>query len=294
MITDAATVESAVTAIFKDGVSVTSKRPVSGGCINQTSILSLSNGEKLFLKENSARFEKMFLAEAKGLEALRRAGGPRVPIPLAVHTGQTEQFILMEYIPPGRPNARHYENFGRAFAELHRRKLFETYGFEEDNFIGSTPQKNTPCESWIVFFRTYRLGYQIELAARQGLASSALVRSVESLMAKLEHLIPEPDHPSTLHGDLWSGNAMSDDKGDAVIIDPATYYGHSEADLAMTELFGRLPDRFYNAYAEIMPLDSGYSRERKTLYNLYHILNHLNLFGSSYASQALSMANRFL
>ena len=294
MITDAPSVEAAVASIYDDSVSITGQRSVSGGCINQTAIVTLSNGETLFLKENSARFTDMFIAEAKGLEALAAAGGPRVPTPFAVHSGAERQFLLMEYIPSGRLGPGHYEDFGHAFAAMHADNAASAYGFEADNYIGSTPQKNPRCKSWVTFFGEHRLGYQIRRAARQGLASSELVRNVETLIGKLASLIPEPEHPSILHGDLWTGNTMCDGNGAAVMIDPAAYYGHGEADVAMTELFGRLPGRFYDAYKEIVPIGAEYAESRRTIYNLYHILNHLNLFGSSYAAQALSMTKRFI
>ena len=293
MITDAATVDAAVAALFGDDVRIASKHAVSGGCINETSVIALSNGEKLFLKENSARFEKMFLAEAKGLAALRIEGGPRVPEPVAVYTGESTQYLLMTYISPGRPGPRHYEDFARSLALLHKSASSDTYGFDEDNFIGSTPQRNPRCESWVTFYGEHRLGYQIRLAGRRGLAGKGLVHNVEAIVAKLPEILPEPEHPSILHGDLWTGNAMSDENGDAVMIDPAAYYGHNEADLAMTELFGRFPASFYRAYNEVMPIDSAYDAERRTLYNLYHILNHLNLFGTSYAGSALAMTRQF-
>ena len=294
MITHCDTVDAAVREIFDPSVRVVGRQGTSGGCINETACLRLSNNEQLFLKVNSARFRGMFLAEAKGLLALDQEGGPRVPSPLACHEGENEQFILLSYIPSGRPNHHHYRDFGHAFATLHQKRSSEVFGFHHDNYIGSTPQRNANCDRWIPFFRDHRLGFQIDLAARKGLASGALVKKVERLMSKLEGLIDEPTHPSILHGDLWTGNAMADEDGNAVIFDPAAYYGHYEADLAMTELFGRFPPDFYAAYREVLPLDGEYRSSRMTIYNLYHILNHLNIFGPSYAGQAMSMVSRFV
>lgn len=294
MITHCDTVDAAVREIYTPSVSVVSRRGTSGGCISETAYLELSNNETLFLKANSSRYRGMFLAEAKGLLALQQEGGPRVPSPLAYCEGKREQFILLSYIKPGRPHRHHYRDFGHAFASLHRHDVSSVFGFDHDNYIGSTSQRNRKCDSWISFFRDHRLGFQIDLAAKQGLASGALVKKVEQLMAKLGELIDEPEHPSILHGDLWTGNAMADEHGDAVIFDPAAYYGHYEADVAMTELFGRFPSDFYSAYSEVLPLTDDYRATRKTVYNLYHILNHLNIFGASYAGQAMSMVSRFV
>lgn len=294
MITHCDTVEAAVREIFDPSVSVVSRQGTSGGCINETACLKLSNNKTVFLKANSSRYRGMFLAEAKGLLALRQEGGPKVPSPLAYYEGKHEQFILLSYIKPGRPHRHHYRDFGHAFASLHRQDASRVFGFEHDNYIGSTFQRNQTCDSWVSFYRDHRLGFQIDLAAKKGLASSALVKKVEQLMAKLGEIIDEPKHPSILHGDLWTGNAMADENGDAVIFDPAAYYGHYEADMAMTELFGRFPSDFYSAYNEVLPLTSEYGSTRKTIYNLYHILNHLNIFGPSYAGQAMSMVSHFV
>ena len=294
MIVSKGTIHDAIQEIFGPGVTITGQRGVFGGCINQTGAVTLSNGEKVFLKENSSKYKNMFAAEAAGLLALCVDGGPKVPTPLAVHSDDERQYLLLSYIHPGRPGPGYHEAFGRAMAQLHQHPTSSEFGFETDNYIGSTMQKNPNTKSWVDFFRDHRLGFQIKLAAKQGLASSTLITKTEKLMSKLETYIDEPNRPSILHGDLWSGNAMSDNAGDAVIYDPATYYGHYEADIAMTELFGRFPDTFYAAYAEILPLDSEYQDSRKTIYALYHILNHLNIFGSSYASQAMSMVSCFV
>ncbi len=286
-------VESTVKELFGTAVGITSRSPMSGGCINTAWRLALSDGTTLFMKENTAGFRDMFLKEAKGLEALQTPEGPVVPKPLAVRSGADRQFILMEFIPGGRPGRGYWEAFGRAFAAMHSRRASEAYGFDEDNFIGSTVQENPWSDSWVAFFGEHRLGFQIRLAARRGLASSQLVDLTDRLIAKLPERIPEPDHPSVLHGDLWGGNAMAGPNGEPVIFDPATYYGHNEADLAMTELVGRFAAGFYDAYNEVLPLSAEYET-RKEVYGLYHILNHLNLFGAAYASQALSMLRRLV
>ena len=240
----------------------------------------------------------MFAAEAEGLRSLRdaaeRANGPRVPEPFAWGIDGGTQFILMEYIPPGRPGPRYAEDFGRALASMNADRHETRFGFAGDNFIGATPQINTWSSDWVSFFGQRRLEYQIRRAEKQGFASVSLVRDVERLIDRLGVLLPANVAPSLLHGDLWSGNAAADGGGSAVIVDPATYYGHYEAELAMTELFGRFPEKFYAAYNEVLPIDVEYTATRSTLYGLYHILNHLNLFGGGYAGQAQSMVRRLL
>jgi fructosamine-3-kinase len=166
------------------------------------------------------------------------------------------------------------------------------FGWDRDNTIGSTPQHNAPCGEWVTFWREHRLGFQLDLAARQGYGGR-LQKLGERLLADLTGLIDHDPRPSLLHGDLWGGNIGYDREGNPVIFDPAVYYGDREADLAMTELFGGFGSGFYAAYEEAWPLDPGYS-VRKTLYNLYHILNHLNLFGSGYLGQAQTMTERLL
>ncbi len=167
------------------------------------------------------------------------------------------------------------------------------FGWGRENTIGSTPQINTPSDDWIEFWRERRLGKQLELAAHSGYCGR-LQRQGERLLGKFAGLFAGyRPLPSLLHGDLWSGNYAADAEGNPVIYDPAPYYGDREADLAMTELFGGFGRAFYNAYQQAWPLDDGY-RTRKTLYNLYHILNHLNLFGGGYLGQAESMIDSLL
>jgi fructosamine-3-kinase len=292
LIEDHTPIEAALRNHFGDPIKITSKSTISGGCINQAWKLELSNGQAVFMKENSARFENMFHAEATGLKALRVSGGPRVPEPFAVVADAHSQVILMSFISEGPRHPHYWEEFGRSFAALHMH-CGDAFGFKEDNYIGSTRQVNTPSADWPEFFGTYRLGYQIGLAAKQGLANPSLVRSTEKLISKLDRLLPGDPKPSILHGDLWGGNVMTGEDGKAVVIDPAAYWGHFEADLSMTELFGSFPSKFYAAYHEVTPISPEYV-DRKEIYNLYHVLNHLNMFGSSYASQATAIVNRFV
>ena len=174
----------------------------------------------------------------------------------------------------------------------------DSFGFFEDNFIGHTPQENIPNQkqatSWTSFYFEKRLLFQFKLAEKQGLSSGNLRDSFYKLESKIDSIIPvSEESPTLLHGDLWSGNYLADEKGDPVIIDPAVYYGHREADLAMTKLFGGFSASFYSAYNEVYPLEDGYSY-RENIYILYHVLNHLNLFGMSYHGQAVNLMQSYL
>jgi len=292
VISGAASVEEAVRTIYGDDTGIDGRRSVGGGCINRAFVLALSNGASLFLKENSARFEHMFRAEALGLEALRRGNGPRTPAPVAWGENANSQFILIEHIEQGQGgrSGDFWERFGRELAELHRSNTSERPGFDEDNYIGSNPQQNGWMGGWIEFFAERRLRFQVGLAGRAGAGS--LSSGVEKLIQRLPELLIEPERQSLLHGDLWGGNYMVGPSGEPVLIDPAVYYGHREADLAMTELFGGFGRRFYESYRESFPLEPGYS-DRRDIYNLYHLLNHFNLFGSSYEGSVRSIIRRY-
>ncbi|MBB6481629.1 fructosamine kinase family protein [Spirochaeta isovalerica] len=263
-----------------------------GGCINSVSKIILKSGKVLFLKENDRAPSSMFREEARGLQSLNDAFPLKVPAPLALGREKASSFLLLEYVMSGSKGSGFWGRFGRALAQMHRQGKGESFGYDSDNFIGSTPQINDRMSRWTDFFAEKRLMFQIELARSSRLADSSMSRGVLSICRRIGDLLPEPDYPSLLHGDLWSGNFMVDDRGEAVLIDPAVYYGHREADLAMTELFGGYNREFYRAYEEEFPLVPGYG-ERRDLYNLYHMLNHLNLFGSSYSGSVRSIISRY-
>jgi len=261
---------------------------MGGGCINQA-VMATDGQRSFFVKLNAASRLPMFEAEAAGLDDMRAAGAIRVPEPVCTGASGGNAWFVMEYIHMGgRSNAR---LAGEQLALMHRKEA-NRFGWRMDNTIGSTPQPNGRMQDWAAFWRDRRLGFQLQLAARNG-HRGALQAKGERLLGCLEQLLDHDPVPSLLHGDLWGGNIGYDDKGNPVIFDPAVYYGDREADLAMTELFGGFGTGFYEAYDAVWPIDSGYA-VRKTLYNLYHVLNHLNLFGGGYASQAQGMMERLL
>lgn len=263
--------------------------PVGGGCINTA--YRLADGRRsFFVKLNEPALEDMFAAEAEGLLAIAESASVRVPRPVCWGVGDGSAFLVMERLSLG--GSGDAAQFGRDLARMHRTTQ-DSFGWHRDNTIGSTPQPNQRSGDWVEFWRRQRLGFQLELAARQG-HGGALQKGGEQLMARLPALFdgyrPEA---SLLHGDLWSGNYAFTEQGEAVIFDPAVYFGDRETDIAMTELFGGFGPGFYDGYNDAWPLDPGY-RIRKILYNLYHILNHLNLFGGGYRAQAESMISRLL
>ena len=266
--------------------------PVFGGDINRAFKLTV-NGRNVFMKANWKENEAFFASETAGLDAIRKTETIRVPETLAWGTdGRYGAFLLLEWCE-GRQSEEFFENFGHQLAAMHRAdtgKIVRGYGFPEDNFIGAGKQENTPEASWVVFFRDHRLKPQFQRA--DSWFESSDRKKVSHMMDHLEDYLPEPAFPSLLHGDLWNGNYLVGNDGEACLIDPAVYVGHAEADLAMTELFGGFPQRFYVAYNEANPVDPGY-RERRDLYNLYHLLNHLNLFGGGYLGSVREILRAF-
>lgn len=262
---------------------------IGGGCNNSAYRIE-SSGASYFVKVNGADKADMFAAEAAALHEIANTRTVRVPRPLCHGANQEASWLVLEYIALAhRGDSR---ALGRQLAALHRVSA-EPFGWSRHNTIGATPQLNTPTSDWVAFWREYRLEFQLRLAAANGYRGG-LQREGEKLLAALPVFFTS-HHPqsSLLHGDLWSGNSAFDRAGQPVIFDPATYYGDREADLAMTELFGGFAKEFYAAYDESFPVDSGYA-VRKDLYNLYHVLNHLNLFGGGYLSHAERLVARLL
>jgi fructosamine-3-kinase len=268
--------------------------PVGGGSIHRAQIVELGDGRRLFVKSNAEAPTGMFEAEAAGLSALAAPGLLRVPRDPWVGEAGGIRFLAMEAIEEGRADGGFFRRFGTALAELHRAARGDRFGFATDNWIGATPQPNAWHTDWVEFVRRLRLGFQLDLARRRGLSDGALDRLGDRLLDRLGDWIDLPDEPPCLvHGDLWSGNFLVGAGGEPVLVDPAVYYAHREAELAMTRLFGGFDAAFYAAYEEAWPLPPG-SAERQTIYSLYHLLNHLNLFGAGYRGQCVSVLWRLV
>jgi fructosamine-3-kinase len=262
---------------------------VSGGCINQSYTIS-DHKKTYFVKLNQASQVGMFEAEILGLQQIYNTNTIRVPQPLCWGTTDNSSYIVLEWLEMTGANSKSWTEMGRKLAAMHKVTSQKGFGWDINNTIGSTPQINNWESEWIEFYAQHRLGYQFQLARRRGgnfPLENKLLAAISELLAN--HLV----QPSLVHGDLWGGNAGSTINGEPVIFDPATYFGDREVDIAMTELFGGFPAAFYQGYKEVFPLDDGYEI-RKILYNLYHILNHFNLFGGGYASQANRMIEKIL
>ncbi len=252
--------------------------PVGGGDINEAARVETPDA-RYFVKWNFQPRPRLFEAEARGLSLLAAAAALRVPRVVAVIDRPAA--LVLEWIDLGSNKAAAAEALGRGLARQHR-STAEAHGLDHDNYIGATLQRNTPSRSWIEFYRDRRLGAQRDLAHRNGHLTPDRARRLDRVMARLDQWIDDSQvTPSLLHGDLWGGNYLVDARGNPVLIDPAVYYGDREAEIAFTELFGGFGARFYAAYDEAWPLDRGYAG-RRDLYNLYHLLNHLNLFGEAY------------
>lgn len=283
-------VASAISDATHRPFSLRSRTPVGGGSINESFRLTGDDGSFYFLKLNDAQHHAMFVAEAAGLDAIAATNTVRVPRPVAHGIADSQSYLVLEHLElSSRGNAG---LLGEQLAALHRCPARQ-FGFAQANFIGTTPQPNAWTDDWITFWRDQRLGFQLQLAAENGYGGQ-----LQHLGEKLLDVMPAffagyAPQPSLLHGDLWGGNHAYLTDGTPAIFDPAAYYGDRECDLAMTELFGGYPAAFYAAYRAAWPLDTGYAA-RRNLYNLYHVLNHANLFGGGYVRQAEQMAQSLL
>lgn len=290
--------EEAMAALFGRGAVIARTERIYGGDINEAYALTLGDGHRVFMKTNGGKEASFFAAEAAGLCAIARTGAVGIPqiLGFGADAGRLgRSFLLLEFVSAKRKVSDYWETLGRELAAMHRADTADLvqngrFGLGDDNYIGMRRQGNTPHESWIKFFRDCRLKPQFDAAARY--FDSADIRKITRLMDHLENFLAEPEHPSLLHGDLWAGNVMTGNDGKAWLIDPAAYVGHAEADIAMTELFGGFPAAFYDAYREAGILPPEY-RQRRDLYNLYHLLNHLNMFGGGYLSSVRRIVERY-
>jgi fructosamine-3-kinase len=251
---------------------------VGGGDINAAHEARLADGRMIFVKSNHDAPAGMFAAEARGLGWLAETDALRVPAVLA----QAEDFLVLEHIAPGRRRPDFDETLGRGLAALHR-KGAESFGLDHDNFIGRLPQANAPLPTWAEFYRERRLLPQLRMAVDGRRASPTMRRGFDRLLPRLEELVGPAEPPARLHGDLWGGNAMADERGQPCLIDPAVFGGHREVDLGMMRLFGGFSARVFAAYEEAFPLPPG-SEARVPLYQLYFLMVHVNLFGGSYVA----------
>lgn len=288
-------VEEALARALGREARITSRAPLGGGSICQTERIETTAGS-FVLKSlptasspsspSSSSSTTIFEAEARGLVALRESGTPLTIPTVVAWSAATPAFLVIEYLAPARRVANFDDRLGEGLAEMHRATA-SRFGFDADNFCGATVQPNAWCDRWIEFYAVHRLGHQLRTARDRGHLSVTDATQVESLIARLGDWIDEPSNgPSLIHGDLWSGNLVVDARGGPALIDPAAYFAHREAELGMMTLFGGFSSRVFAAYDEAFPLEPGW-RERLPVYELYHLMNHLNLFGGGYHAQVM-------
>ncbi|MDG2014903.1 MAG: fructosamine kinase family protein [Pirellulaceae bacterium] len=268
-------------------------RPVEGGCINDAIYLETAQ-HRYFVKSHAdLKAAAMFQAEAEGLRCLSR-GSLQVP-DVVVH-GMVDggpAMLVLDWIESRTPTVHFSEQLGRGLAELHAQVLSKECGWSSDNFLGTSVQRNERRTDWVEFWRENRLSYQLELAFRNGLIATEWRGRCERFLDRLDEVLGFQNAPySLLHGDLWSGNYMVGNTGEPTLIDPAVYYGQAEADFGIIALFGGFEQRFFDAYHELRPRQDGFT-ERVEIYKLYHLLNHLNLFGTSYLAPSLAIIQQF-
>ncbi len=273
-----------------DRFSIEQTQSLSGGSINAVYSLSGENGQQYFVKTNQPDRKDMFAAEAEGLKELAESNTLKVPKSVCFGSNPNQSYIVMEYL--SLKGQADQALLGEQLASMHR-VTADRFGWRINNTIGATFQQNEWQSDWIEFWCKQRLGYQLELAAKNDYGGELQVLG-EKLLLNMHKLFEGRNiKPSMLHGDLWGGNVAGLADGTPVIFDPAFYYGDRETDLAMTYVFGGFTADFYAAYQHAFPLDDGFE-VRKVFYNVYHIINHLNLFGGGYRGQAVDMMERVL
>lgn len=290
--------DAALRSIFGSNVKAVRTERVTGGDINESCRVVLNDGTQLFMKTNARENADFFRAEIEGLSAIVKTGTIGTPRVLGIGTDAGRggyAFLLMEFIESKSRAADFWEDFAHRLSDMHRADTAGfvnggVYGFCSDNYIGARRQANTAHSHWTAFFRDCRLRPQFAAASRY--FDKAELKKIDRLLERADSILAEPEQPSLLHGDLWSGNFITGNDGRAWLIDPAAYVGHAEADIAMTQLFGGFPQRFYDAYREASGLGADYAG-RRDFYNLYHLLNHLNMFGRSYLMQVKHIVDAY-
>ncbi len=267
------------------GAAIVRVERVTGGDINDTFVITLADGRRHFLKTHAKAPRGMYQAEATGLRWLADAHALRVPAVIA-HPARdaAQQFLVLELIESAPRAADHDLHLGRGLAALHRTSP-PTFGLPRANFIATLAQTNEPADAWPTFYAARRLEPMLKRAVDAGVASAGLKRADAEVMTRIVSLVGTAEPPARLHGDLWGGNAITDEHGLPVLIDPAVYGGHREVDLAMMRLFGGFGPRVFDAYQEAFPLTDGHAA-RVPLYQLYPLLVHVNLFGGHYLHSA--------
>lgn len=277
--------------------TITKTHDLSGGCIHRVRKITLSDGSSLVVKMNDAKHEHLFAEEAAGLNALDQTQTVLTPKPLCVCTMDDTAALIRTFISTASVDDATWSSFGKQLAALHNLDAHNRFGFETDNHLGLTPQPNAWNNGWVEFNKRQRLGHQLSLAIKRNLIDQNEQRKVEAVIDRLGKLIPDNPKPALLHGDLWSGNALPaiDNNGQLgiAVIDPACYIGDGWADIAMMKLFGGFPNCCYEAYAYNVS-DHENIESRIAVYQLYHVLNHVNLFGRSYMRQAMNLADQLL
>ena len=270
--------------LVKDAIAV------GGGSISSTYKL-LANDKSFFLKLNSSPIaEIMFKAEVHGLDILKRFSQFDIPEIITLSSRGENSYLIMELIESSMKSKTYWQELGTKLADLHKNTNTK-FGLEEDNFIGSLPQKNKFENDWSTFFINQRIMPMIIMASDNNLIEQGERSALESALREIVELMPK-ESPALIHGDLWSGNQITNAKGEPCLIDPAVYYGHREMDIAFSHLFGGFGSAFYRSYQETYPMEKGFN-QRIDLYNLYPLLVHLNLFGRSYIGQINSITGRF-
>jgi protein-ribulosamine 3-kinase len=279
--------------ILKEGLGKAYKikftKHLSGGCINHAVRAECEN-EIFFIKWNDVSFAGMFESEAKGLRLLKESMEMDIPEVLAFGSCSTCSYLILEYIHSGSPEMKYWTHFGQALSKMHKHTQSD-YGLSFDNYIGTLFQSNQRTGSWKNFFVERRLEPQIKLAREAGKINTKTVSDFNSLIKKIPEIVME-ERPALLHGDLWSGNVMTSEKGQVCLVDPSVYFGHREIEIAFTLLFGGFNKDFYDSYFENFPVTKGFE-QRAEIYNLYPLLVHLNLFGGGYLNQIIGVLKRY-
>ena len=270
---------------------VVSLQPIGGGDINEAFKVTVANGETYFIKTHPSSPPGFFAKEAAGLKRLART--QTVSIPAVISAVEEENFscLILEWITSGPASSRSSISFGQDLAKLHRVSS-DTFGLEEDNYLGTLPQPNLPTKDWVEFYRDRRLNPLLQRAHQRGMLPLNILRESDLLLTNLSTILGPMEKPSLLHGDLWGGNQMVDKAGTSWLIDPAVYFGNREIDVAMMRLFGGFTHEVFEAYHATYPLSPGWE-ERIDIYQLYPMLVHLNLFGTSYLGSVERILRRY-